>query len=397
MLPAPNLQEVLERSGFMAPRPDSLPELRLVSIIFAHPHRTVFQDLKANRAYYDQRSGDAWDLYFAGYYMYGRRTYDSEGFSVMRYSNPHDDWWFGPSSFNNLRRDLQNLHGRAVDSAPRRKKVVPWRYSGTPELVNFLVHRGVPDWLSLVSVRLTEGVEREPDSYLPAIVEAHSDWQEYRLPPGYETGERPRSAAQVRRVQERERRALRSITERLSFLIWSPSAEEARRNPRAVVNRPTGVRDRGVALPKPERSGYGRVAGPVYEIRSMENGDGRRGQVRRAPLNCASGGIFADGVGLRSNEDSRRFEDVLLEPAGGLSEGDSSGTFLGDEGVVLVGDADAWGDGLAEVVAGVVEEPAGADAGGAVGEVVDGCALFAEFGGLVGVDGGAEEDAADGA
>jgi hypothetical protein len=43
----------------------------LVSILFALPTAFVMNDLGQNRAYYDVATGDAWDLFVAGYYAYG--------------------------------------------------------------------------------------------------------------------------------------------------------------------------------------------------------------------------------------------------------------------------------------------------------------------------------------
>lgn len=40
----------------------------LVSIVFAEPASLVISDLKANRAFWDEMTGESWDLFFAGYY-----------------------------------------------------------------------------------------------------------------------------------------------------------------------------------------------------------------------------------------------------------------------------------------------------------------------------------------
>lgn len=69
MLPAPTLDDVLRRAEIWgAPRP--LCE-RLVSIIFAHPAALVLTGLKSNRAFWDEETSEAWDLFFAGYYAFG--------------------------------------------------------------------------------------------------------------------------------------------------------------------------------------------------------------------------------------------------------------------------------------------------------------------------------------
>ncbi len=39
---------------------------RLVSVVFAHPGSHVWSELETNRAFLDSRSGEKWDLFFAG-------------------------------------------------------------------------------------------------------------------------------------------------------------------------------------------------------------------------------------------------------------------------------------------------------------------------------------------
>jgi hypothetical protein len=69
VLPAPTLDDVLCRAEVNAgshPLRD-----RLVSIVFAEPASLVISDLRSNRAFWDELTGESWDLFFAGYYQYG--------------------------------------------------------------------------------------------------------------------------------------------------------------------------------------------------------------------------------------------------------------------------------------------------------------------------------------
>ena len=84
-----------------------------------------------------------------------------------------------------------------------------------------------------------------------------------------------------------------------------------------------------------------------------------------------------DDVGLESEYDPREFGDLVTHLLGCREEGGRGSTRFGDQGVVLVGDANTVGDGLTEAVARRPEEPTGAYSGMAICVGVGGCAHVA--------------------
>lgn len=174
------MDEILSRAG-SASSPDPTGQ-RLVSIVFANPSSPVWRDLTTNRAFLDDRSGNKWDLFFAG--MSGYHWMEGERFAVkLRDSTwPEQSWsrYHNPGIFRDVEHAVVNGHRMALAGANNYDQN-PWTYSGGTDLVSFLAYNGQPDWLSLVSVRLDR----------PGV----TSWSEHleRLPRGYGIGRRIRS------------------------------------------------------------------------------------------------------------------------------------------------------------------------------------------------------------
>ncbi|WP_406375852.1 hypothetical protein OG788_40105 [Streptomyces sp. NBC_00647] len=186
-----------------------------MSILFAAPDTVVIEGLHDNMALYNARSGHMWDLYIAGYYAYGGNEYDPDGFPIReatgRDAGSHrlgvgqgTDWWFGPQRFVQLSNTVAAAHSECLERVPvLRGRRTPWKYSGSPEIVNLWVSDAAPDWESLTA----HEVGHQGPSALSAVVESHSDWRTDPLPPGYGPGTRAFAAADVLHV-DALRRAL---------------------------------------------------------------------------------------------------------------------------------------------------------------------------------------------
>lgn len=147
----------------------------LISLVFCHPKSVVLSDLKAEYAYFNQRSGATWDLYFVGYDC-----------PTSRYPLPPSVagiplWRFYAGAFDNMREHLQRKHAEALAQPDAPFVGAGWRYSGRPEMVSFMAYRDLPgviDWLSLRAVRLVDATGNYLDRSLSEIVEVMSDWRE---------------------------------------------------------------------------------------------------------------------------------------------------------------------------------------------------------------------------
>lgn len=178
MLPAVSLEDILAQANLMG-TPDPLGE-RLVSIVFANPRSPVWDAVHTNRAYLDARSGEKWDLFFAGMSRWlpmpggaaeelGVPTWNSEG---MRY--------FNPRAFNNLVHQVQEQQERALQHAHRPLDEV-WRFSGETDLVSFMVYQGEPDWLTTCDICIYDGEGHAVS--LESLTERFGDWQSSGLGP----------------------------------------------------------------------------------------------------------------------------------------------------------------------------------------------------------------------
>jgi hypothetical protein len=106
------------------------------------------------------------------------------------------------------------------------------------------------------------------------------------------------------------------------------------------------------------------------------------------------GRLTAEEVELRVQEHSGLALDLSGDHLGGAGKRAGSGCPLGDQGVLLAGEADSWREVLSESETGVLDQPAGADSGGAIGEFVQGNLSGAQCGGAGRADLRTEEDAA---
>lgn len=119
----------------------------VIALLFAHRDSVAMRMLDARRAYFDQRSGDTWDLFFPGYY---HRSPDKPLFEDRIVGPPSPGAWaFNESGFDIIRSHV------ASESGDR------WKYSGGADLVLIpgnLPEQGEPevDWNSTLSGQLTD-------------------------------------------------------------------------------------------------------------------------------------------------------------------------------------------------------------------------------------------------
>lgn len=150
----------------------------LVSLVFCSPESLVFRDLEQEYAYFQERSGEAWDLHFIGYRCEKRWSLRPSQTGIPK-------WRFDAKRFNAIRAVVQSEHLRHIHNVPL---VTPgWRYWGRPELVSFMAYgsydefdepRAHIDWPSLRAVPLVDASGGYIDYSLGEIVEAMSDWRD---------------------------------------------------------------------------------------------------------------------------------------------------------------------------------------------------------------------------
>jgi hypothetical protein len=112
LLAAPTLADVLRRAEVYG-GPHPLRD-RLVSIVFAEPASLVISDLETNRAFWDEMTGESWDLFFAGYYQYGSHG-DARPVQVDRRARREGAWQFSPRRF---RQFLDEVEHSIADAQP---------------------------------------------------------------------------------------------------------------------------------------------------------------------------------------------------------------------------------------------------------------------------------------
>ncbi|MFC4016022.1 hypothetical protein ACFOY2_53045 [Nonomuraea purpurea] len=134
----------------------------MVSLVFTHPDSLVFKDLKKNHAYFNARTGESWDLFFVGY-------------ERARFLNK---WSFAPEGFNNVRREIENRHATALLGERPVEGILGWKFSGTADLVSFMVHGWDIDWLSLRYIRLLDSSGAYSAYSLAEVVEELAEWRE---------------------------------------------------------------------------------------------------------------------------------------------------------------------------------------------------------------------------
>ncbi|MFD9474043.1 hypothetical protein [Streptomyces goshikiensis] len=100
-----------------------------------------------------------------------------------------EEWhrYFNPEKFREVELAVQSGHRAAL---PEERKSEAWRYSGGTNLVSFLCYSRVPDWLTLVSVRLDAGAEApRPGHSLGEVTEALRSWETDEVNPSLAPGE----------------------------------------------------------------------------------------------------------------------------------------------------------------------------------------------------------------
>lgn len=185
MLPAPSFADVLSRAPAFG-TPQNPAGQRLISIVFANPTSPVWRDIHTNRAFLDNRSGNKWDLFFAG--MSGFVRMDQHAKELW---DPfwREEWhrYFNPNQFRDIELAVQGGHRAAL---PDERKSEAWTYSGGTDLVSFLCYSRDPDWLTTVCVRLDDGTERLPYGHsLGEVTEALANWEAGEVDPRFAPGE----------------------------------------------------------------------------------------------------------------------------------------------------------------------------------------------------------------
>jgi hypothetical protein len=157
---------------------------RLISIVFARPSSPVWRDLETNRAFLDLRSGDAWDLFFAGMSAFAAQEADAIPIADPNWHGGYTRY-LNPRAFREIEETIYRGQRRIAEKADHEFEV--WRYSGETDLVSFMCYAREPDWLSLRSVRIEESPAGRSIS-LGQITEGLTRWSsgdvDERLAPG---------------------------------------------------------------------------------------------------------------------------------------------------------------------------------------------------------------------
>lgn len=180
MLPAPSFDDILSRAP-VQPTASNPGAERLTSIVFANPTSFVWRDLHTNRAFLDVRTGDDWDLFFAGMSGYKRMDTDAEQLWDPFW---RENWqrYLNPQRFKAIERRVVLGQQRAAVPSSRL-----WQYSGDTDLVSFMCYARDPDWASLVYCRIDDS---EPSARsLGEIAEGLRRWQDGEVDPDLTPGE----------------------------------------------------------------------------------------------------------------------------------------------------------------------------------------------------------------
>jgi len=122
----------------------------LLAFLFAPPDAEPIRILDNRGDYFDIRSGNAWDLFFPGYYRSDRGDYFENQCGARSVGQGFaSDWYFNPREFDAFRRHVEA------------KSTGRWKYSGESDLVvatAYLPEVGdlVVDWESVHSGQLTD-------------------------------------------------------------------------------------------------------------------------------------------------------------------------------------------------------------------------------------------------
>ena len=121
----------------------------VLAIIFAHPDTEAIRTLDTRGDYLNIRSGETWDLFFAGYYSSDAPRTEKQLESKPVGDHFARDWYFNSMAFEKLRGHVERMSGGR------------WQYSGETDLVLvnvWLPEHGEPtiDWESTQSGSLTD-------------------------------------------------------------------------------------------------------------------------------------------------------------------------------------------------------------------------------------------------
>ena len=137
----------------------------VLAFVFAHPDSDTMQMVDAGGDYFDQRTGDTWDLFFPGYYKSSKVNHSGKPTRSRRVGRCYtNDWYFSANGFNMLREYVER------SSAGR------WQYSGDVDLVlvnGWRVEGSDPivDWVSTISGQITDQMAGTKTLTLGGVVE----------------------------------------------------------------------------------------------------------------------------------------------------------------------------------------------------------------------------------
>jgi hypothetical protein len=186
MFDAPSFESILTRADESRSNLDPTGK-RLVSIIFANPGSPIWLDLTNNCAYLDARSGEKWDLFFAGMSVYASEHGESDAVQLPPLRNANLNRFFNPHIFHEVETAIRDGQSKALSTSNDDRE--PWRFSGKTDLVSFMVYDGEPEWLTLKSVEL--------EMPLAELTEKLTDWETGNVDVTLAPGEFPYSGASL--------------------------------------------------------------------------------------------------------------------------------------------------------------------------------------------------------
>lgn len=185
MLPAPSVEDILARVD--EHRAGRETGDWLVSVVFADPGSPVWRDLRSNRSFMDHRTGDDWDLFFAGLSLFGPTEVTSQKIDDVFRSTDFPAY-FNPQRFREIELWVAEGHAAALvaDAQHEGLAAEPWRYRGGTDVVSFMAYNAEPDWLSLKSVPLWS---RDGGSLtIVHVAEGLAAWKEDNIDPLFAPG-----------------------------------------------------------------------------------------------------------------------------------------------------------------------------------------------------------------
>lgn len=180
MLHAVTFDDILRRAPAWGTPADPLGQ-RLISIVFARPSSAVWRDLESNRAFLDLRSGDAWDLFFAGMSAFAQEERDAEPIEDPSWHGGYARY-LNPDAFREIEDEV--YRGQESNGVPAPQR---WRYSGYTDLVSFMCYARKPDWASLRYMMIEEPMSGRSVG-LGRITEGLKGWMDDDLDPDFAPG-----------------------------------------------------------------------------------------------------------------------------------------------------------------------------------------------------------------